>query len=116
MIQVLRIALMLAVLFLAPLQAQVQAYTGNQLLSECEAPAATTDAFSCLRFIVGMNNMHNIDTECGRQPFYCLPTEATNGQLKRIVEKYLRAHPEELHRDTAYLVVEALMEAFPCKR
>jgi len=44
---------------------------------------------------------------------YCLP-KAESGQLVRIVLKYIRNHPEEAHQPTAFLIVVALQEAFPC--
>jgi len=45
---------------------------------------------------------------------YCLPEDTENGQLIRIVLKYVRDHPEEAHYSTAFLIVKALREAFPC--
>ena len=46
---------------------------------------------------------------------YCLPENTENGQLIRIVMKYIRNHPEEAHQKTAFLIFNALGEAFPCK-
>ena len=49
-----------------------------------------------------------------RKP-YCLPSDAENGQLVRIVLKYVKGHPELAHMPTAGLVMLALQEAFPCR-
>ena len=45
---------------------------------------------------------------------FCLPEESENGQLVRIVLKYIGKHPEEAHYSTAFLIASALREAFPC--
>jgi Rap1a immunity proteins len=45
---------------------------------------------------------------------YCLPKDAENGQLIRMILKYVRNHPEEAHKITSVLIVETLLEAFPC--
>jgi hypothetical protein len=45
---------------------------------------------------------------------FCHTEVAENGQLVRVVLKYIRNHPEEAHKDTAFLAAEALREAFPC--
>jgi hypothetical protein len=31
-----------------------------------------------------------------------------------VVVKYLEAHPERLHIESAFLVIDALADAFPC--
>jgi len=45
---------------------------------------------------------------------FCLPEEAENGQLIRIVLKYIGNHPEEAHKRTAFLISLAMKDAFPC--
>jgi hypothetical protein len=45
-----------------------------------------------------------------------IPSGVTNGQIYSIVAKYLREHPEQLHRRKEDLVIEALVEAFPRKK
>jgi len=46
----------------------------------------------------------------------CISETATYGQLGRVVGKYLRNHPEQLHHSAHSLVAKALSEAFPCKQ
>ena len=48
------------------------------------------------------------------KPYFCVPTDASDGQLVKVVTKYLNEHPEELHTDAAGLVANALQDAFPC--
>jgi len=101
---------------------------GNTLLPQCEAAvkmangvtARNTDASYCLGFVNGIMVMAYDWQASAKQSkltfLPCLPLDGmTSGQALRIVTKYLKAHPEKLHRDAHILVVEALTEAFPCK-
>ena len=45
---------------------------------------------------------------------FCVPDAADNGQMIRITLKYIRNNPEEAHKTTVILIVEALREAFSC--
>ena len=47
---------------------------------------------------------------------WCSSKNVTGGQVRKIVEKYLVSHPEELHKTADSLVVDALREPFPCKK
>ena len=38
----------------------------------------------------------------------------TQGQVERIVKKYLQEHPKDLHEGRWALTVKALVDAFPC--
>jgi len=46
---------------------------------------------------------------------YDMPDGVTQGQIGAIVSKYLKAHPEEWSAPAAFLVINALKEAFPLK-
>ncbi|MGA2903984.1 MAG: Rap1a/Tai family immunity protein [Candidatus Korobacteraceae bacterium] len=46
---------------------------------------------------------------------YCLPEEVENGQLIRVVLKYVKDHPEKAHMRTGPLAVLAWQKAFPCR-
>jgi Rap1a immunity proteins len=117
--RVLRIALMSAVVFLVPLHAHVQAgqwimNTGNDLLESCAEPESSEYYLSCAMFLKGVVDMHIVTTSYSRHPFYCLPHEVTHGQLIRVVMKYLKEHPKDLHSFAAWLVAAALTDAYPC--
>jgi hypothetical protein len=46
---------------------------------------------------------------------FCFPKGGiNNGQAARIVTKYLRDNPAELHEPEAFLVISAYKQAFPC--
>ena len=46
--------------------------------------------------------------------YFCLPNKSTHSQATLVVKKYLSEHSEKLHLDADGLVLEALIEAFPC--
>ncbi len=45
----------------------------------------------------------------------CVPDGAGVAQIVKTVVRYLEQHPEQLHVDPSFLVLPAMMEAFPCK-
>lgn len=45
----------------------------------------------------------------------CIPDEVRVSQVARIIVKYLREHPEELHQDKGGLTVVILRDAFACQ-
>jgi hypothetical protein len=47
---------------------------------------------------------------------WCNPGNVTNGQVSKIVSKYLHNNPEKLHLYAYSLVTQALKEALPCKK
>jgi Rap1a immunity proteins len=50
-------------------------------------------------------------------PLFCVPLNTTNGQVVRVVIKYIDEHPPENTKgsDFALLALRALQEAWPCK-
>ena len=45
----------------------------------------------------------------------CIPNDSNYEQFARVVLKYLKEHPERLHKPASHLIVFALNEAYPCK-
>lgn len=48
--------------------------------------------------------------------FTCYPEGDVKGQIREVVMKYLRDHPDRLHDPAPLLVLNGLFEAFPCNR
>jgi Rap1a immunity proteins len=46
---------------------------------------------------------------------FCVPDDATNGQMVRVVVSYIDRHPERMHLRFSALAFDALKEAWPCK-
>ena len=47
---------------------------------------------------------------------WCAPEHITQGQIAKVVAKYLGNHPEKLHLSATSLVIESLISTFPCKK
>ena len=99
------------------------AATGNELLKSCDS--SDIGNIACLYYIIGWRDAffvatlhrYGVQPNHGRNPKMgiCIPNEVTNGQLQRVVVKYLRAHPEKLHGRSMFTTGRAMMEAFPCR-
>jgi hypothetical protein len=82
--------------------------------------AELRNAGECIGFLAGVvlavggtEGVHNIDESDG---VMCLPENSTRIQEFRIVKKYISDHPEKAHLSAVVQVINALHEAFPCKR
>ena len=88
---------------------------GNDLSDQCGAALAGqfgARAGLCVGFI---NGYRQLATMLPEQKLLCLPSEnVPNGQLIKVVVKYLDQHPEKLHLPAAQLIYESTNEAFPC--
>ena len=91
----------------APPRAQrVSATTGNKLLEECEAAEPMRQAF-CLAYIIGATDVGGMDGQVfPERRRTCAPDGVSNGQLRDVVVKYLKEHPETRHYAAALLVGE----------
>lgn len=108
----------------ATLSAHAQGYTltGNDFLHRCDGPFSNDAeklAYTsfCTGYIQGLQQMQQVVIDLRNvQPLYCEPTQSGNyEQLERVVVKWLKNNPEQLHRDARVLVTRALMDAFPCR-
>ena len=109
---------------------------GNRLLKDCGRLVAFLDGAAadtsgdvldllkkhgevsfCLGLMQGITQTNLLyQRDLGENAEFCLPAGGiTNGQAARIVVKYLRDHPEDLHRHEFVLAFWAFKEAFPCK-
>ncbi len=61
----------------------------------------------CMGMVRGIFFMH---------PDVCAPLEVTNGQILRVVVRYIDMRPERQHESFAKIVAEALGAAWPCRR
>jgi hypothetical protein len=84
-------------------------YTGNDLQQLCSLPNDN----GCVAFAFGFESGITAAQEGWR---ICVPAEVTGQQLEPVIEKYLREHPEQLHKNARLLSAEALTTVFPCRR
>ena len=75
--------------------------------SYVDIPANTSDGM-CIGYVVGvMSIMEYINV-------LCRPVNSTHAQATLVVQKHLFDHPERLHLNAEDLVLDALLDAFPC--
>jgi len=102
---------------------------GNELLKKCQSSVYLEDkktdspgfdlydvqyCFGMLRGVVDTITLYQLSFP--KNKLACVPNSVTNGQVARVVVKYLKKNPERLHERDATLMVFAFMEAFPCKK
>ena len=114
-----------------PALGHAEVHDGNDLLQKCNnvikiyedgmEESETTenmlaDASFCSGMMQGMTNtIIFFDAFRVTQNVVCLPENGiSNGQAAKVVIKYLKAHPEQLHVADSGLAFLALMDAFPC--
>jgi hypothetical protein len=97
--------------------ASAQIYrSGSDLLEGCRdlvANRETAPGVYCLATVIATRNLAQYLMESMRS---CPPTETTNGQVVRLVTKYMEDHPERLHEPHQAVILLALRETYPCKR
>ena len=99
-------ALLLAVLLAAgPAQAQ-EFQSGNQLLSNCEADDISRKSV-CLGYVVGAHDAFSGSSICS-------PDNVTQGQVRDVVVRWLRANPDKRHISADRTVMIALGSVWPC--
>ena len=115
-----RILILITLLF-ATQQANASFSTGNDLNGWFESCAAyisgpstdTRDFYACGRrdgYIAGA-----VDAYIGTGSLSkCVPEHLTLGQLKAVVENWLKSHPEDWHLTANSLILIAVNEAWPC--
>ena len=85
--------------------------------SDSDVQHAASCAFYVLGFVHGVEYGTGFtETTKGKnalQPF-CRPDGVENGQMVRIVLKFIRENPEEAHKATPLLITLAMAQSYPC--
>ena len=102
---------------------------GNELLADCNlvirmmdddgvVPSATEalKVGRCLGMMQGITSLNMVYQVKDRDSaLFCLPSNGMSaGQAARIVVKYMRDNPRELHNNGSLVVIAALKDAYPC--
>lgn len=135
------IGILLLILFAPLVRADndVTANTGNELIKYCNDTAFDShggDYFGCMMYVTGVydgsfataksayiKQVRNY-TDANGQKYaeavtgICIPTDAlvTREQMGRVVNKYLKDHPEQLNMQSQVLVLDAFVSAWPCPK
>lgn len=100
---------------------------GNLLLQQCLGTIKAIDGVDTTATFANGVCLGRIDSVRSTMAYYkdelpnylkmCLPeTGISNGQAVRIVVKYLKDHPAELHNEETLLTILAFTTAYPCKK
>lgn len=121
----LAVVTLLAFALLFASSARADSFDGNALLDQCEIavnpPESMTEIDSlkmgmCLGLMNGITNLNAVyEGKMGKEAVFCSPKQGiSNGQAARIVLKYLKDNPAQLHNLGSVLAIVAMREAFPC--
>lgn len=102
--------------------AEPYSFTGNDLLKVCDGPykdkaEEVADTNLCLGYIQGIQQFQHVITDLrGVTPLFCEPYQTGSyDQLRRVLVKWLKNNPDQLHRDARVVATAAYMQAFPCQ-
>lgn len=91
---------------------------GSELQRDCaigEKDGHYYESGKCGSFITGTEAGYGLSVYWNKlTPDYCLPDGVTQGQVAKVVVKYMDDHPEKLHLRAEILVINSLIAAFPC--
>ena len=94
---------------------------GNLLVDECVSESDFNEIM-CYGYIIGIADVVSVMAQMAEskrvwRPDVCFPDipSISDAQLKRVVVKYLKKHPEKAHNKAVILVIGAIEEAFPCE-
>jgi hypothetical protein len=119
----LSLALLFAAMFCATTHSETPVLDGARLLNVCtqdirsqdgENSYNAIDASFCNGYVLGMMDavgaVGTVEATGVR-----MPQGVTSGQTVRVVEHWLRNHPEQLNKHAGTLVVQILRETWPAK-
>jgi hypothetical protein len=95
--------------------------SGEVLLKHCESALQEREPRSfeagiCVGILETLRYIQPLlDPKYGKAG-YCLPQGLASEQEVRVVVTYLQSHPERLQEEGRTLALDALHEAFPCKK
>jgi Rap1a immunity proteins len=111
-------AIWLATLLTIAQQATADELTGANLYASCiTAQPGSNGDFFCNVYISGFTKgvaLQGMLAGLGNP--ICFPPDGTPLQARLIIQRYLQAHPENLHLSAGALAAQALVEAFPCRK
>jgi hypothetical protein len=104
----------LAVAIISLLAGPAWATTCQTIVDVCKTQSGWDGGF-CTGYAAGVWHGTSVILQGKAPPYgYCVPAEATNGQIRAVLGKWLENHPEKYHLPANECVVMALSEAFPC--
>lgn len=122
--------LMLVLMLVMMCSSNAMALSGNDLLGSCNdavnladglrlQPTEVSNASYCIGYLSGFTDSMQLAVTFNKikNPLYCFPPDGIeNDQLARIVAKWLKNHPENLHQSARMEVLLAFKSSFPCNK
>ena len=89
--------------------------SGNELLADCESEGIFESGL-CYGYINGFMDLQYATVRSNERAMpICIPSGVNKSQLKTLIVKDMKEHPEKLHYPAAVLVGFSLVEAYPCE-
>jgi len=60
-------------------------------------------------------NSNPTPAEANKMAFFCIPPKMINKAYAQVFIDYMQKHPEEMNKDACSSVLNAFVQAFPCK-
>ena len=91
---------------------------GNRLFELCDEEAPDYKQDVCLGYVMGVIDVlvSHSDVEIEQRIGLCAPKNVSAAQLRAIVVRYLKQHPDERHYAALNTVGAAVRDAFPCAK
>lgn len=83
--------------------------TGNDLHSLCLSKSRYIEWF-----VAGVLDGYERSVETGSRGLYCIPNAAKTAQIVDLSCIYIRSNPQYRHYSAAFMIQQALIEAWPC--
>ena len=101
--------------------AEEPALSGAVLLKHCESvlqdgAPKSFEAGTCVGILETLRYIQPLLDPKYEKAGYCLPPGLPFEQEARVVVTYLQSHPERLQEEGRTLALDALHQAFPCKK
>jgi len=111
-----RNAVLAAALAISAPPALANYLTGKDLYADCSKPQGSFSQGFCSGYISGVvDAIEHYQVSKGAEKSVCVPKEASIGQVKELVVRYLTQHPGERNNAASSLVWDAVRNSFPCK-
>jgi hypothetical protein len=107
-------------LCITPALAADEKFTGNTWLPHCKNVLINnrgddaSQQSECVGVVMALRYAMVFVTDHYGVHQACVPSSATNGQIIRVVVKYLEDHPKKLNSHFMHLMMEAIADAWPC--
>lgn len=87
--------------------------TGNQLWDACQNREDAMNTVRCVGYVRGA--VDALTFAASTSDLFCLRNGVTAGQVRDVVVNHLAQHPQDRDRGATILVLNALVDAFPCQ-